>query len=83
MPRAQETGVNLPKLVGAPTDVDPAADTRKVKYWVTMSLPSYWTPPPVDAKSGEIYIYRPDMYQDEDGSRGASRFGSTRRNEPR
>jgi hypothetical protein len=61
------TGVHLPALVGAPTEVNPAADTRKVEYWVTMSLPTYWSKPPGDAKSGEIYIYRPDVYQDEDG----------------
>jgi hypothetical protein len=38
-----------------------------VKYWITMSLPSYWTPPPSDAKPAEIYLYRPDFYQDQDG----------------
>ena len=66
-PAAKMTGVHLPALVGAPTEVDPAADTRQAKYWVTMSLPTFWTQPPADAKSGEIYIYRPDTYQDEDG----------------
>ena len=66
-PTAKMTGVHLPELVGAPTEVDPAADTRQVRYWVTMSLPTFWSQPPADAKSGEIYIYRPDLYQDEDG----------------
>jgi hypothetical protein len=64
-PAAKMTGTNAPALLG--TEVDPAADTRKVKYWITMSLPTYWTPPPSDAKPTEIYLYRPDFYQDEDG----------------
>lgn len=64
-PAAIMNGTNAPTLLG--TEIDPAADTRKVKYWITMSLPTYWTPPPSDAKSGEIYLYRPDFYQDEDG----------------
>ncbi len=59
------TGTNAPTLLG--TEVDPSADTRKVKYWITMSLPTYWTKPPPDAKAEEIYLYRPDFYQDEDG----------------
>jgi len=58
-------GTNAPALLGAP--VDPAADTRKVKYWITMSLPTFWTSPPPDAKPEEIYLYRPDFYQDNDG----------------
>jgi hypothetical protein len=32
-----------------------------------MSLPTVWTKPPIDAKPSEIYIYRPDFYQDQDG----------------
>jgi len=58
-------GTNAPTLVGA--EIDPAADTRKVKYWITMSLPTYWTPPPPDAQPNQIYLYRPDFYQDQDG----------------
>jgi hypothetical protein len=53
------------KLLG--TEIDPSDDKRQVKYWITMSLPTYWTKPPPDAKPQEIYIYRPDFYQDEDG----------------
>jgi len=64
-PAAKMTGTNAPALLG--TEIDPAADTRKVKYWITMSLPTYWTPPPSDAKPEEIYLYRPDFYQDADG----------------
>jgi hypothetical protein len=64
-PAAHMTGTNAPTLLG--TEVDPSADTRKVKYWITMSLPTYWTPPPPDAKPDEIYLYRPDFYQDADG----------------
>jgi hypothetical protein len=45
----------------------PPEDPRQVKYWVTMFLPTRWTPPPVDAKRTELYIYRPDFYQDRDG----------------
>jgi len=58
-------GTNAPTLLG--TQVDPAADPRKVKYWITMSLPTFWTPPPPDAKPDQIYLYRPDFYQDQDG----------------
>ena len=32
-----------------------------------MSLPTFWTKPPADAKANELYLYRPDMYQDQDG----------------
>lgn len=59
------TGTNAPTLIGA--DVNPAADKRQVKYWISMSLPTYWTPRPPEAKETEIYLYRPDFYQDEDG----------------
>jgi hypothetical protein len=31
------------------------------------SLPTYWTIPPPDAKPGDIYLYRPKLYQDKDG----------------
>ena len=58
-------GTNAPALIGA--EIDPTADTRKVKYWITMSLPTFWTPAPPDAKPDQIYLYRPDFYQDEDG----------------
>jgi len=44
-----------------------ASELRQVKYWVTMSLPTLWSSPPEDAKPEEIYLYRPDMFQDEDG----------------
>jgi hypothetical protein len=64
-PAAKMTGTNAPALLGA--ELSPEADTRKVKYWITMSLPTYWTQPPSDAKPEEIYLYRPDFYQDEDG----------------
>jgi len=43
------------------------ADPRQVVYWVTMFLPDRWSPPPVDAKRNELYIFRPDFYQDHDG----------------
>jgi hypothetical protein len=64
-PAAHMTGTNQPSLLG--TEIDPAADTRKVKYWITMSLPTFWSLPPSDAKPGQIYLYRPDFYQDQDG----------------
>jgi hypothetical protein len=64
-PTTVMTGTNAPSLLGS--EIDPTADTRKVKYWITMSLPTYWTPKPADAKPEEIYLYRPDFYQDEDG----------------
>ena len=62
---AHMTGTNAPSLMGA--EIDPAADTRQVKYWITMSLPTFWTNPPPDARPEQIYLYRPDFYQDEDG----------------
>jgi hypothetical protein len=66
---AHMTGTNGPVLMGVTGDpvIDPNADRRKVKYWVTMSLPSFWTKPPDDARPDQIYLYRPDMYQDQDG----------------
>jgi hypothetical protein len=42
-------------------------DKRQVPYWITMSLPTYWTPRPRDSQPDEIYIYRPYFYQDQDG----------------
>ena len=66
---AHMTGTNAPTLLGSTADVnaDPNADMRKVKYWITMSLPSYWAKPPDDARDDQVYLYRPDMYQDQDG----------------
>jgi len=66
-PAAKMTGTNAPALLGADDATDPNADRRQVKYWITMSLPSYWTPVPATAKSNEIYLYHPDFYQDNDG----------------
>jgi len=57
----------LPEIPQQPGGTDPSDDPRQVKYWVTMSLPTYWTPPPPDARLNEVYLYRPDFYQDEDG----------------
>jgi hypothetical protein len=60
--------VPKPQLLSDRDDgTEPPADMRQVHYWITMSLPSYWTPPPRDAKPNEIYIYRPDIFQDQDG----------------
>jgi len=64
-PAAHMTGTNAPALIG--TEADASVDKRKVKYWITMSLPTFWAKPPADAKPEQLYIYRPDMYQDQDG----------------
>lgn len=56
-----------PTTNALPAKGAPASDTRKVKYWITRCLPTYWTPVPRDAKPDELYIYRPDFYQDLDG----------------
>jgi hypothetical protein len=56
-----------PGAPAKPAQVPPPGDARKVKYWITMCLPTYWSKPPADAKEGNLYIYRPDFYQDEDG----------------
>ena len=65
---AKMTGTNTPALLGQnPAAINPGADTRQVKYWITMSLPKFWTAPPADAKANQIYVYRPDFYQDQDG----------------
>jgi hypothetical protein len=61
---ASEAAPEIPQQPGAD---DPNDDPRQVKYWVTMSLPTRWTPAPADAKPDQIYIYRPDFYQDGDG----------------
>jgi hypothetical protein len=42
-------------------------DPRQVRYWITMSLPTYWTPRPPEAKPTEVYMYRPEIAQDSDG----------------
>jgi hypothetical protein len=59
------TGTNAPALLD--TQPNPTVDARQVKYWITMSLPTFWTPPPDDARPDQIYLYRPDLYQDNDG----------------
>ena len=66
---AHMTGTNAPSLLGSTADptIDPNADRRQVKYWITMSLPTFWSKPPDDARPDQVYIYRPDMYQDDDG----------------
>jgi hypothetical protein len=66
---AHMTGTNAPVLLGSTADptIDPNADRRKVKYWITMSLPTYWSKPPDDARTDQVYLYRPDMFQDQDG----------------
>ena len=51
----------------AAVDPELASEMRQVKYWITMSLPTFWSQPPPDAKVEEIFLYRPDIYQDEDG----------------
>ncbi len=62
-----QTGTNSLTLAGMGADADSDIDRRQVKYWITMSLPTFWTPRPAEAKPEELYIYRPDFYQDEDG----------------
>ncbi|MCE0522199.1 MAG: hypothetical protein LV480_04740 [Methylacidiphilales bacterium] len=64
-PAAKTTGTNA--IVPPGAEMDPQADTRQVKYWITMSLPTFWAHPPTDARLQEIYLYRPDFYQDQDG----------------
>jgi hypothetical protein len=71
---AKMTGTTQPQLLDATAEANAASgangsggDTRKVKYWVTMSLPKFWSKPPAEAKEEEIYLYRPDLYQDNDG----------------
>jgi hypothetical protein len=48
-------------------DPELASEMRQVTYWITMSLPTFWSHPPPDAKVEDIYLYRPDIYQDQDG----------------
>jgi hypothetical protein len=66
-PAAHMTGTNAPALLGEDDDDNTDDDKRQVKYWITMSLPTFWTPRPPEAKATEIYLYRPDFYQDNDG----------------
>lgn len=57
----------MPEIPQQPGGTDPNDDPRQVKYWVTMSLPTAQTPKPVDADSNQVYFFRPEVYQDEDG----------------
>jgi hypothetical protein len=63
---ASTNSVSIP-ATNAVTDPELASEMRQVKYWITMSLPTFWSKPPPDAKASEIYLYRPDIFQDEDG----------------
>ena len=65
-PASANDDVPKPQLLGQ-EETDAKVDQRKVKYWVTMSLPNFWSRPPDDAKPDELYLYRPDLYQDQDG----------------
>jgi hypothetical protein len=64
--KSQTAQAPAPALVGADDDAD-HVDPRQVKYWVTMSLPTFWTKPPTDAKPEQLFMFRPDFFQDEDG----------------
>jgi hypothetical protein len=65
--------VPAPKTSATPAPAEPnagseaPADARQVKYWITMSLPTYWSATPAGAKPENIYLYRPELYQDQDG----------------
>ncbi|MEI9998141.1 MAG: hypothetical protein WDO13_02695 [Verrucomicrobiota bacterium] len=48
-------------------DADPSVDMRKVKYWITMSLPHLRHQAAGRPKPEQLYLYRPDTYQDQDG----------------
>jgi hypothetical protein len=61
---APAPAANIPDLGD---DSAQPADARQVPYWVTMCLPTYATPRPADAEPNEIYVYRPEFYQDQDG----------------
>ncbi len=63
---APKTGGPAPTSAGV-NSADQDGDPRQVVYWVTLSLPTIWTHPPVDARRNEVYLYRPDFYQDQDG----------------
>ncbi|MES2307265.1 MAG: DUF6600 domain-containing protein [Verrucomicrobiota bacterium] len=58
---------NVSKPMEKSKDKDKPKAEEKIAYYTTMSLPTYWTPIPLDAKSDQIYIYRPKFYQDNDG----------------
>jgi hypothetical protein len=62
---AATTGSATPTAIVGDTTVKD--DPRQVRYWTTMCLPNPWAAPPADAKPTEIYIYRPDFYQDQEG----------------
>ncbi len=46
---------------------DQTIDRRRVKYWVVMCLPELNAPIPADATPDQIYIFKPQFYQDDDG----------------
>lgn len=47
--------------------VSKTKDPEKIRYFITMSLPTYWTPLPAEARADQIYLYRPKFFQDNDG----------------
>jgi hypothetical protein len=55
-----------PGTNAAAADPD-APDMRQVRYWIAMNLPNAYAKRPPDAKVSEVYIYRPDFFQDNDG----------------
>ncbi len=65
-PAASQT-VPKPQLLSNTEGADAPVDRRQVAYWITMSLPTRWTTQPPEAKPNEVYIFRPDIYQDQDG----------------
>ncbi len=51
----------------APTLPGIKKEETKVSSYLLMSLPTFWTPLPPDARPEQVYCYRPKFYQDRDG----------------
>lgn len=59
--------VPVKPLPGSSSDISTTLPPTPVDTLVTMSLPTFYTPIPPTAKKNEIYVYRPDVFQDNDG----------------
>jgi hypothetical protein len=67
-PPAPTKTVHLPGLGAIETEPAVPSPIPKASFAFTlMSLPTLETVPPKDAKPGELYLYRPYFFQDQDG----------------
>lgn len=65
IPRAGPDPTLFPRTL--PEKKPTPTPSTKIQPYITMALPTFWTPLPSKTQKNEIYIYRPQFFQDKDG----------------